>query len=314
MRWMLSSNPYQLNKDIMPNSLKIVLVSGTTFLILACALAGAPTAQTENVATIVAATLQALASSTPAIALPSPTVAQQGVSVSYYNVSFVVPTSLASGASSQTIPPTDEQKAGPWAVAPQHLEFKLNDYNLPPGYFAEILIDVYPAQDYANAYEGASISLQRLQALLAAPSNPLTNENLPQVPYFNAASMFAAQSKFIQFKNGSGVRMITQYGQAVGPVVNNGTFYHFEGLTSDGKYYIVAVLPVEAKFLANGNDPSAQLPADGIPFPGYNSTNTSYYDNYFKAVTDKMNATPDDSFSPSLATLDSLIKSLQVSP
>jgi hypothetical protein len=311
---MLSSNPFLLDKEIMPNFSKIIFVSGTTALILACGLAGTPIVQTGSVSTIVAATLQALASSTPAIAQPLPTVALQGVTVSYYNVSFVVPNDLASGASSQTIPATDEQNGGPWGVAPQHLEFKLNDYNLPPGYFSQILIDVYPAQDCANAYAGANISLKRLQALLSNPSMPLINENLPQVPYFNAASMFAAQAKFIQFKTGSGVRMITQYGQAVGPIENNGTFYHFEGLTSDGKYFIVAVLPIEAKFLKNGNDPSAQLPVDGIPFPGYNYTDTGYYDNYFKAVTDKMNATPDGSFAPSLATLDSLIKSLQVSP
>jgi hypothetical protein len=293
--------------------LKIIFVFGTSALILACSLAGTPTVPTGNVSTIVAATLQSLASATPEIAQASPTTAPQGVSVSYSNVNFVVPKDLASGASSQTIPATDEQNSGPWGVAPQHLEFKLNDYNLSPGYFSEILIDVYPAQDYANAYAGANISLQRLQALLSNPSTPLTNENLPQVPYFNAASMFAAQVKFIQFNSGSGVRMITQYGQAVGPVANNGTFYHFEGLTSDGKYYIVAVLPIEAKFLANGNDPSAQLPADGIPFPGYNYTDISYYDKYFKAVTDKMNATSDGSFAPSLGTLDSLIQSLKVS-
>jgi hypothetical protein len=311
---MHSSNPCQFNKENMRKSLKIVFVFGTTALILACGLAGAPTAQTDNVSTIVAATLRAIAPTTSAIEPASPTAALQGISISYYNVSFVVPKDLASGSSSQTIPVTDEQNGGPWAVAPQHLEFKLNDYNLSPGYFSNILIDVYPAQDYANAYEGANISIQRLKALLSSPSTQITNENLPQVPYFNAASMFAAQAKIIQFKNGSGVRMITQYGQAVGPVINNGTFYHFEGLTGDGKYFIVAVLPIEAGFLANGNDPSAQVPVDGIPFPGYNLTDPKSYDDYFKAVTDKMNATPDESFTPSLVTLDTLIKSFQVSP
>ena len=125
--------------------------------------------------------------------------------------------------------------------------------------------------------------------------------------------MFAAQAKFIQFNGGTGVRMITQYGQAVGPISNNNTFYHFEGLTSDGKYYIVAVFPIEATFLANGNDPSAPLPAGGIPFPGNNNIDPSFYENYFKAVGDKINASPDDSFAPSLTILDSLIQSLKVS-
>ena len=295
----------------MQNIQKIITAFVATGLILACSFAIAPASQPDNVSTIVAATFQGLTSAAPATtATPAP----QGVPVTYYNVSFVIPKNLASSASTQTIPAANDQNGGPWAVAPQHLEFKLNDYNLPPGYFSEILIDVYPAQEYANAYAGANISLQRLRAVLSNPSTLPSNENLPQVPYFNAASMFAAQVKLIQFKTGTGVRMITQYGQAVGPIANNGTFYHYEGLTNDGKYYVVAVLPIEVKFLAGSNsDPSAPVPADGIPFPGYNYTDPSYYNNYFKAVTDKMNATPDDSFAPSLVTLDSLIQSLQVS-
>jgi hypothetical protein len=295
----------------MQNIRKIITATVATGLILACSFAIAPASQPDNVSTVVAATFQALTSAAPAT---TATTALQGVPVTYYNVSFIIPANLASSASTQTIPAANDQNGGPWAVAPQHLEFKLNDYNLPPGYFSEILIDVYPAQEYANTYDGANISLQRLRALLSNPSTLPTNENLPQVPYFNAASMIAAQVKLIQFKTGTGVRMITQYGQAVGPIANNGTFYHYEGLTNDGKYYVVAVLPIEVKFLAGSNsDPSAPVPADGIPFPGYNYTDPSYYNNYFKAVTDKMNATPDDSFAPSLVTLDSLIQSLQVS-
>jgi hypothetical protein len=298
----------------MHNNQKIILAIAVTSLILACDLTISPNSQPENVSTIVAATLQTLATAPSVQIQATPTAEPQGVTVTYYNVSFVVPKNLASGSSSQTVPVTDEQNGGPWGVAPQHLEFKLNDYNLPAGYFSQILIDVFPAQDYANAYAGANISLQRLQAFLSNPSTAVTKDSLPQVPYFNAASMFEAQVKRIQFKTGTGVRMITQYGQAVGPIANNGTFYHFEGLTSDGKYYIVAVLPIEAKFLINGNDPNAQAPADGIPFPGYTDTDSSHYDNYFKAVADKMNATPEDAFTPSLTVLDSLIQSLQVNP
>jgi hypothetical protein len=291
---------------------KIALFIVVTGIILACNFSIGPTTQPENVSTIVAATLQNISSATPVTAQATSTAAPQGIPVTYFNVSFVIPDGLASTALTQTIPPTDEQTSGPWAVAPQHLEFQLNDYNLPAGHFSEILIDVYPAQDYANAYSGANISLQRLRALLSNPSTLPTNENLPQVPYFNAASMFAAKIKPIQFKNGSGFRMITQYGQGVGPIANNGTFYHFEGLTGDGKYYVVAVLPIEAKFLANGNDPAAPVPVDGVPFPGYNNTDPVNFENYFKAVADKMNTTPDESFSPSLVVLDSLIQSFQI--
>ena len=294
----------------MHNFWKVMFVFATVGLILACSIASAPTAapNQQSVATIVAGTIQAITAAAPTQA-PQPA----GIPVSFQNVSFVIPTGLASGAAPQAIPNNpDDQSGGPWAVAPAHIEFTLNGYNLPAGYFSEILIDVYPAQEYASMYDGANISLQRLRTALSSPSAPLTNDNLPQVPYFNAGSMFVAQVKHIQFKNGSGFRMITQYGQAVGPVANNGTFYHFEGLTSDGKYYIIAVLPIEAPYLENGNNPSAPTPAGEIPFPGYNYTDPSFYNNYFKAVADKMNTTNNDMFQPSLNQLDALIQSISI--
>jgi hypothetical protein len=279
--------------------------------ILACSLSTSPAIQTSSVPTIVAATLNAMTSAAP---VPTPAAIPQGVLVSYNNISFVIPNGLASGASPQMIPnnPTD-QNGGPWAVAPQHTEFTLNGYNLPAGHFTEILIDIYPAQEYANVYNGASISLQRLQSFLASPAMPISPDTLPQVPYFNAAALFNAQVGVVQFKNGSGVRMVTQYGQAVGPIGNNGTFYNFEGLTRDGKYFLVVVLPIEAPFLPTGNDPSAPLPAGGIPFPDYNNTDATVFDNYYKAVTDKMNATDANSFQPSINTLDALVESINIS-
>ncbi len=298
---------------------KITLLISFSAAVLACGLVSTanPTSDQQSIATVVAGTLQAITAAAPSATQPAPTQTPQpaGIPVSFQNVSFVIPNGLASGASSQAIPNNpNDQTNGPWAVAPAHMEFKLDGYNLPAGHFSQILIDVYPAQDYASMYAGAKISLQRLQAALSNPSAPLTNDNLPQVPFFNAASMFVAQVKQIQFKHGTGFRMITEYGQAVGPIANNGTFYHFEGLTSDGKYYVIVVLPIEAPFLQNGMESTSPLPDGGIPFPGYNSTDSATYGNYFKAIADKMDSSSNDTFSPSLNTLDALVQSIDITP
>ncbi len=310
----------------MQNFKKVFFVFALAGWILACSIASAPTTTApdqQNVATIVAGTIQAVTAAAPAATSsipptqPAPTQAAQpaGIPVSFQNVSFIIPSGLASGASPQAIPnnPSD-QNNGPWAVAPAHIEFTLDNYNLPADHFSQVFIDVYPAQEYASMYDGARISLQRLQAILSSPSSPLTNENLPQVPNFNAASMFAAQAKLIQFKNGSGARFVTQYGQAVGPINNSATFYNFEGLTNDGKYYIIVVLPIQAPLLANGIDPNAPLPAGGVPFPDYNSPDATVFNNYYQAITDKMNATSPDSFAPSIIILDALIQSITITP
>ncbi len=293
-------------------------------VILACGFSGETPPSGDNVATIVAATMEALTPATNGGATSEPTqaaqatAAPQGIPVSYKNVSFVIPKGLASDAAPQTVAATTEDMGGPWDVAPEHIEFRLDNFDVPANNFDRFLISIYPADAYANVNAGANISLQRLKGLLADPNATLNNKTLPHVAEFNAASMFSAQIKRLHFASGDGVRVVTQYGQAVGPVSNNGTFYHFEGLTSDGKYYIVAILPVQAPFLdpgTNANDPNADLPAGGIPFPGYeNMGNQQAYDTYFGAVADKLNSTPDDQFSPSLARLDALIQSLTVTP
>ena len=295
----------------MHNARKIFFVFALASLILACDLSGTPAPSGGGVATVVAATIQAL---TPAASVPAPTASVTGIPVTYKNVSFVLPTGLAADAAPQTVPLATDQTGGPWDAAPEHIDFRLDSYNVPANSFSLVQIDVYPAQAYADQNGGANISLQRLKGVLGNPSSALTNNTLPQVPYFNAASMFAAQVQRIHFANGDGVRMLTQYGQAVGPAANNNIFYHFQGLTSDGKYYIVAVLPVNAPILQNGNDPSAALPAGGVPFPGYNMTDPKVFDDYFAAVSSKLDAMPPDQFTPSLASLDALVQSFKVGP
>jgi len=96
----------------------------------------------------------------------------------------------------------------------------------------------------------------------------------------------------IAFQGGSGIRVVTQYDifldptvTAPGdPIVNRLLFYHFEGLSTDGKNYIVAVLPLGSARLANNPDPNAPVPAGGVPYPGL-GTDVAHFD-YFKAITD----------------------------
>jgi hypothetical protein len=292
---------------------KIAFIVCTAALILACGMGGAVATPGHEVATAVASTMGALTSPAPAATATSP--APQGIPVSYKQVSFILPSGLATDAPPETVAVTTEQNGAPWDVAPEHIHFRFSGYNVPAGSFSVNQIDIYPAKDYANANQGANIGLQRLRGLLLDPSAALTNEVLPQVPYFNAASMFAAQAKRIHFQNGDGVRMLTQYGQAVGPVTNNSLFYHFEGLTGDGNYYIVAVLPVNAPFLQSGNDPSAPVPAGGVPFPAItNSMDPKLFEDYFNAVTDKLNSADPAAFQPSLTALDALVQSINVQP
>ncbi|HEY9151440.1 MAG TPA: hypothetical protein VIN60_01035 [Anaerolineales bacterium] len=262
-------------------------------VILACSLVSAPTTSSP---TLSAATAQI----------------RNGIPVFASPIRLVIPDGLATGASAKTISAVTDQTGAPWDIAPAHLQLTFQGYP-PNGSFHVPQLFVYPAQDYATANPSAAESIKRLQAVLSNPNAQYTNDQLPYVPFFNAGQVFAAQEKIIQFNGGAGIRIVTQYAQDVSPINNGSLFYHFEGLTSDGKYYIVAILPTRLSFLPADNNPGSPVPSGGIAFPQNNASGVDY-ENYFKQITDKINAAQPDQFSSSLTSLDSLVQSMTINP
>lgn len=239
------------------------------------------------------------------------TAAQSGIPFFASPLRLTIPDGLATSASAETIDMVTDQNGAPWDVAPAHLQLTLQGYP-SGGSFHVPQFFVYPTQDYATQNPSAAESIKRLQDVLSNPGAQYTNDQLPRVPFLNAGQVFAAQEKIIQFNGGSGIRVVTQYAQDVSPINNGGLFYHFEGLTSDGKYYIVAILPIQLPTLPADNNPNSPVPSGGIAFPQNNASGTDF-ENYYKQVTDQINAAQPDQFSPTLALLDTLIQSISIS-
>ncbi len=237
-----------------------------------------------------------------------PTAAQAGVPVFASPIRMIIPTGLGTGASAETIDVATDQTSSPWDVAPSHLQLTLQGYTAEISYHVPQFF-VYPAKEYAAANQTAAESIKRLQALLSNPNAGYTNDLLPDVPFLNAGQVFAAQEKVIQFKGGSGLRIVTQYAQDVSPINNSGLFYHFEGLSSDGNFYIIAILPTNLPFLAADNNPASAVPPGGVAFPP-NDASGSSFENYYQQVTGLINNSTADQFNPSLNSLDALIQSI----
>jgi hypothetical protein len=274
---------------------------------LACAI-GTPTAQPpgDETGTVVPETMQTLTIA-PSESVPTQISTQvSGTPVSFENVSFVIPSGLASGADAETMPALSEGSGAPWEVAPAHLKFTLTGYQ-PQGKFHQPQIFVYPADEFAQVNSIASEQIDRLKKILAGATPPL-KETLPNVPFFNSGPLIAANVKIIMFQSGSGVRELTQYSQYLAPINNRELFYHFEGLTNNGKYYVIAILPITAPILAEDEKPEAPVPADGVPIP----TDVGPNDVYYASITEKLIALSPDEFTPSLNALDALIQSILV--
>jgi hypothetical protein len=133
-------------------------------------------------------------------------------------------------------------------------------------------------------------------------------ETLPNVPFFNAGHLIAADIQRLNFQNGGGMRELTQYDQYPAPINNHELFYHYEGLTNDGKYYVIAILPLTAPILAEDEKPESSVPNGGVALP----PNTGPTDVYYFSVTEKLNSLAPGSFTPPLNTLDALIQSILV--
>jgi hypothetical protein len=251
----------------------------------------------------------------PAAPLGSPTAAsvpESSLSITATPIRLVIPSGLAIGAMADTIDVVTDNTGAAWDVAPAHLQLSLQGYSVETSALVAQIF-VYAAQQYAGMNPAAAESLKRLQTVLANPSAEYNKDTLPRVPFLNAAQVLAAQQKVIHFNGGSGVRFVTQDGQDVSPINNAGLFYHFEGLSDDGKYTIIAILPVNLPFLAPDNNPSSQIPPEGIAFPAP-SASPEDYSNYYKQLAERINSAPVSQFSPSLDRLDSLIESITVSP
>jgi len=265
-----------------------------------------PTQLVDGVGTIVAATMQAYTQapteSATVVASTEAVTQAGGIPLSYEGVSFVIPNGVATNAKTEKITAVEANSGAPWEIAPTHLRLTLTDYPLQ-GKFHEPTIFVYPADEYAQSNPSAAEQIDRLKKILGG-ATPL-QETLPVVPFFNATAQIAANVKLIPLQNGSGVRWLTQYAQYTAPINNRELFYHFQGLSSDGKYYMIAILPITAPMLPENEEAEATVPEGGVPIPTDVGPNAVYY----FSVTEKLTALSPNAFTPSLETLDALIQS-----
>ncbi|MCE9645222.1 MAG: hypothetical protein K8S20_04420 [Chloroflexi bacterium] len=221
-----------------------------------------------------------------------------GEVISVGGISFLMPNGMSSDASSNLTTEVEYPYTNPsYGDMPQHIKFILNNY-AAKGIMLEPQIMVFKTTEYAQYSDLTGGIINNLESLQYADGLPL--------PASLDGPTFTAQIRALTFQNGHGIRYLTQVDQAPLPVNNYEMFYYFQGLTNDGQFYIQAILPAQAPFLAADDNPNTPLPSDGIPF------NMDDFPGYLSAVTQRLNATDTFSFTPFLGHLDAMMESLQV--
>lgn len=213
-------------------------------------------------------------------------------------VSFFIPNGVANDATSAMNTNVEYPYINPGGGdMPQHLTATLNLYTLT-GKINEPQIMVFRAAEYAQYSELTAKIVESLKGLQYVDGQPL-NEYLD-------GPTFTAQIHGLNFQNGSGIRYLTQVSMDIMPADNQGMFYYFQGLTSDGIYLVQATLPINVPFLAADSNPNTPLPADGIPFNRDDPTE------YFDALIQRLDSTDSFNFTPYMDALDEMIQSIQV--
>ncbi len=214
-------------------------------------------------------------------------------------LAFHLDPALASGYNCETVPESPEGME----VDPQYTKLTLQGYVLS-GKFFDPHISVFPIQRYSELLP--DFVPGRVSDLQALVNGGTTGDTLPLLPSFNAAQVFHAQYRVFPFVSGGGIRYLTEYAQYVAPVNNTDLFYTYQGLTSDGKYWVSAILPINNPILpANADNPPG-----GVSWEEF----ANNYQPYITDMINQLNSQTSDNYAPTLAALDALVASITIQP
>jgi hypothetical protein len=223
--------------------------------------------------------------------------------VIYEGISFSFDPNIAQGVNMATVP---GQNMGedymPGETYPTYFEFTFNNYAVADHFHTPKIV-IYPVDEYRTISASATERIDALQQAIANHPAGGVISNLPFLPMWPAAQMFSAQVGYFDFQNGSGVRYLTMYGQAIYPVDNQNLFYTYQGLTNDGRYYISAVLPVV--HLGLPDDGSILMEDDYMAFE-------ANWETYINETVNWLNAQEPGSFFPGIDLLDAMMASFMV--
>ena len=229
---------------------------------------------------------------TVAATLDSSSVADKGAFAESIQATVVPAT-----AYDNTLPPLSGQGL------PKHFAWTFGTADLDVLQAANGYVAVYPVAAYRQLWQEAGDpaveeTLAALESLLAErPASPP-----PVLPQQNASNDFSAQIRYLdRADGGAGVRFVGRFVQDLSPVENSQLRYVFQGLSGDGEFLIVAMLPVTTTAL-----PDAPQELDATAYAEF----VDSYATTLTALTTTFDRLPSTDFSPDLAALDELLLSV----
>jgi len=173
---------------------------------------------------------------------------------------------------------------------PEHLRITFDNDEADNNFVWKRQILIYPLASYAQLFKGKERAefdrtVGSLKSIIQKRSGAGVKE-FPMLPAMDCYEVFHSHVKILDYKGGTGVAFLTCYAQDEAPFKNGDFFYSYQGLSSDGRYYIALTYPVKAKALK-----------DNMPL---------------KAGIKLLTNLKADEFTPSLGEIDKMIESISI--
>jgi hypothetical protein len=208
----------------------------------------------------------------------------------------------AAGTSMPAVPVTEGPALG--GATPAAVRFLFNGA-AAEDFFAPTTpqVLVYKTADWTALDPTTAKSVADLTAMLK--DKPTTFPNgIPVLPPIPATQVFQVKPRYLDFQGGSGIGFLTYYAQDVSPVLASQLFYTFQGLTTDGKYYVAVFYPVTAAYLPT--DPTAAL--GGATYDEW----AKNYETYLADLVKGLDGLIPAAYTPNLELLYGMVNSIEV--
>lgn len=211
--------------------------------------------------------------------------------------------------------PLEQADFKPDGVEPQH---RLFTFDLATG-FSKMSVAVYPINDFPRMYDvnkkwknQMEEEIRNLQKVLEDKNFRVENE-IPYLPFIDAGQAFQVKVKHFNFSGGKGILFLTFWDTEIELPSNRQLRYIFEGLTDDGKYYVLAEMPVSVAFLPE--DSSEEYEGYKIPWGekfDYENVVSKQIAEVNKKVARRLDNLPENEFKPNPKYLEEIISSLKI--
>ena len=201
----------------------------------------------------------------------------------------------------------------PDGVEPQH---RLFTFDLTTD-FGEMYIAVYPIDDFPRMYAVNKSSVKALEKEVNGFKKVLKDKNfrienqIPYLRFIDSTQVFQVKVKHFPFQNGKGILFLTFWDTQVELPSNRQLRYVFEGLSDDGKYYVLAEMPASVSFLPD--DSSEEYEGYKINWNKLqDKVEMKRFAEVNKKIAARLEKLPQNQFKPELKYFEEIISSLKI--